>query len=401
MIKYDSGATSIRQYEEAIKTHPTIIICPSWTHAKPDRIKKYLRDFTMSYTIVSSHEIEDKITLNIGENNLTSSKEKIDLKEIYTDMALFCYIITSTRKVDKSLTQIKIWSSQNESLPNMLVYFTSEKNSYGVTQRIWNDGKVNNVDISGGNLMIIGLMVEKHINLRCSDQSFYECVGSRISKSDLNNCSIVCMPITFPNPTYPVCPNYEKWYKIDNCTECECNLEAINNIIDSIKANEECPRSCSTIQYPLSDVADYTLNDKEKRNALVQYTFKEPLEVQVYEEYVIFDTVGLIGSVGGTLGLFIGFSFSNVVTCLVKYIQWVFAKKYSVNVNAVHDKSDETQDTNAKFNNKFAILEIQMQQEKDKMIKVEKELAQVVMQLAEFKNNQWPKFERRSRKNFL
>ena len=30
--------------------------------------------------------------------------------------------------------------------------------------------------------MIIGLMVEKHINLRCSDQSFYECVGSKISK---------------------------------------------------------------------------------------------------------------------------------------------------------------------------------------------------------------------------
>ena len=105
----------------------------------------------------------------------------------------------------------------------------------------------------------------------------------------------------------------------------------------------------------------------------------------------------MIGSVGGKLGLFIGFSFSNVVTCLVKYIQWVLAKKYSVNIDTVHDKCDETLDTNAKFNNKFAILEIQMQQEKDKMIKVEKELAQVVMQLSEFKNNQWSKFERRSR----
>ena len=115
MEKFDSGATSIRQYEETIKYHPTIIVCPSWTHGKPDQIRKYLRDLTMSYTIVSSHKIEDKITLNIGKNNLTNSGETIDLKEIYTDMAMFCYIITSTRKVDKWITMQKGRSSSSES----------------------------------------------------------------------------------------------------------------------------------------------------------------------------------------------------------------------------------------------------------------------------------------------
>ena len=29
---------------------------------------------------------------------------------------------------------------------------------------------------------------------------------------------------------------------------------------------------------------------------------------KVYEEYLIFDAIGMIGSVGGTLGMFIGFS---------------------------------------------------------------------------------------------
>ena len=47
------------------------------------------------------------------------------------------------------------------------------------------------------------------------------------------------------------------------------------------------------------------------------------------------------------------------------------------------------------------MLELHMQQEKNELIKVEKELAQVVMQLAKFKNNQRPKFERRLRNNFL
>ena len=36
-------------------------------------------------------------------------------------------------------------------------------------------------------------------------------------------------------------------------------------------------------------------------------------EVIVKEEYIIYDIIGMIGAVGGTLGLFIGFSIYNVV----------------------------------------------------------------------------------------
>ena len=43
--------------------------------------------------------------------------------------------------------------------------------------------------------------------------------------------------------------------------------------------------------------------------------------INVYRECLIFDTIGMIGSVGGTLGLFIGFSFSNILTILIGYLQ--------------------------------------------------------------------------------
>ena len=36
----------------------------------------------------------------------------------------------------------------------------------------------------------------------------------------------------------------------------------------------------------------------------------------VYKEYLIFDMVGMIGSVGGTLGMFIGFSFSGIISTI-------------------------------------------------------------------------------------
>ena len=60
--------------------------------------------------------------------------------------------------------------------------------------------------------------------------------------------------------------------------------------------------------------------------------------VKVNKEYVIYDTVSMIGSVGGTLGkkysylftfeiffftlgMCIGFSFANVTTCLINLLQ--------------------------------------------------------------------------------
>ena len=40
---------------------------------------------------------------------------------------------------------------------------------------------------------------------------------------------------------------------------------------------------------------------------------------KVYEEYLIFDAIGMIGSVGGTLGMFIGFSMIGVIS-------WIFGR---------------------------------------------------------------------------
>ena len=43
--------------------------------------------------------------------------------------------------------------------------------------------------------------------------------------------------------------------------------------------------------------------------------------MKVQEEYLIYDEVGLIGSVGGTFGMFIGFSFANIVSLILNQIQ--------------------------------------------------------------------------------
>ena len=50
------------------------------------------------------------------------------------------------------------------------------------------------------------------------------------------------------------------------------------------------------------------------------YDFTPPEKMLVFEEYLVFDAFGMIGSVGGALGLCIGFSFSGVIASIVEFI---------------------------------------------------------------------------------
>ena len=51
-----------------------------------------------------------------------------------------------------------------------------------------------------------------------------------------------------------------------------------------------------------------------------------PKNVSVDEEYLIYDFVAMIGAIGGTLGLFIGFSFFDSCGFIISYLEQGFEK---------------------------------------------------------------------------
>ena len=57
-----------------------------------------------------------------------------------------------------------------------------------------------------------------------------------------------------------------------------------------------------------------------------KFMFAQPSKVQVKEEYVIFDTITFISSVGGTLGLCIGFSFYTLTGALIDWSEIGFGQ---------------------------------------------------------------------------
>ena len=60
---------------------------------------------------------------------------------------------------------------------------------------------------------------------------------------------------------------------------------------------------------------EHLLNDHNKAGFWVTLTTPKIL---VYEKYAVYDFSGIVGTVGGSLGLFIGFSFMDFMLMLIK-----------------------------------------------------------------------------------
>ena len=105
------------------------------------------------------------------------------------------------------------------------------------------------------------------------------------------------------------------------------------------------------------------LQEKENWNFYqMHYSIDKEIEMKVYEEYIIIDAISMIGSVGGTLGLFIGFSFSNVINIIIGYLQLFINKIYWKN-SAIMDpdvSKIEKLTNDTEYQHKFAMMEIQL-----------------------------------------
>ena len=324
--KFAKRETAIKQYEDKIEGHPTIAICNFISS-----VWEYQKDFNITYTTYQSagSSVEDDAVLKIGENYLEKSGKNVSLIVIYTRYNAICYKINTTRNVGETETEIKIWSSR--TLSNIIdVFFTSEKNFYGITRRDWRDGEVYSVNMKRRIKTDISLSSEKKINLKCSQESFYEYVVSKLSAESFDICNDTCLMTSLPNDLYPTCINYNEWYESGlqqstlDIMRSDCNWKIVRNLIQNITINDEHPKTCFTTQYSGLSRNDMILPPNE---AKIKYKFASPLKTKVYEEYFIIDTVGLIGSVGGTLGMFTGYSFNNMIFYILGYLQLLIERK--------------------------------------------------------------------------
>ena len=146
----------------------------------------------------------------------------------------------------------------------------------------------------------------------CSKDKSEKCYLDQMSKHKQPNCSTLCTHATLKG--YPKCKTIEDY---------ACNLYPLSDI--SSMSIKKCPKHCEWVEYHGAKLTSYYNYDdsiwksgKRRFRFWWSYNFDNDL-IEVYEEYLMYDAIGLIGTVGGTLGLFIGFSFLDVSSILMNF----------------------------------------------------------------------------------
>ena len=134
---------------------------------------------------------------------------------------------------------------------------------------------------------------------------------------------ILCIPIEF-STLYELSSNN---HSFPLCTE-----QVPQNFQKALAFQElfdTCSKACTTFQYTGEMNAQFTGFTNDSKEAYIGYWFNYEDEVEVYEEYLIYEITSVIGSVGGTLGLFVGFSFFDISAKLINIF-----KDYFLNFNS-------------------------------------------------------------------
>ena len=307
--KFFSGKTSFNQSQEPIKELPTIMICFSKSNSRKIEYE-YGSDFKIYYERSTSARnlAYNNDFLKEGENT-TTMEEIVYLEKIITKGMGNCFKITAfSVNMNSAITYIILYFNKSSILDDfhtLDIFFTSEKNSYGVVHNWWRNGKVMKIQVDKNTFQTIALKQELYQYMetathnKCSYESYYECI-SRIIAANLK-CSLISLP------SLPICKHNQ------SKEEFWSNWET---------ATEQCPMNllCNTLEYSGEEGYNKKLNKKDNKTVGFAYKISSNL-VTIYEEYLIYDAISTVGSVGGTLGMCIGFSFTGVISFLINLIQ--------------------------------------------------------------------------------
>ena len=133
---------------------------------------------------------------------------------------------------------------------------------------------------------------------------------------------IECLPITFQNVIEQYCIENKTKALPKLCQNINRKIE--NKMLNTLYDLHGCAKKCEILNYR----GDLQINKDQKvepKTVAIWYWMVSD-ELRVEQEYLINDTLGLIGYIGGTLGLFVGFSFFDLFSKLI------FVFKYHMNV---------------------------------------------------------------------
>ena len=325
--KYQTSHSSFTTSELPIMERPTITICLPYQFQN----FTYGIDFNITKYFLLSDYMDKKNEVILQEGDNTSKDQIITFSKISTIHYGTCYQIVSKIickdpgpiEVIKISIPHKLYKKQ---LPELLIYFTSEMNSYGITRAFWKDGEVLSFHMNQiQRYMAFGLKEERYHYLRdkspCRDESYLHCIGSKLVKANFQECPMKCLAHSVPKTVFveeeiPICKARSVAWK--------CSHKYGLNLVRKLRKNATClERACKTIHYDGKIVYEESHPESplvHPHSRSFSYSFMRT-SVAIHEEYLIYDFVGMLGSIGGTLGMCIGFSFVGLSSVILNHLR--------------------------------------------------------------------------------
>ena len=303
--QFFSSKTNFTQHEEKITEYPVVVIF--FNDIKASEFN--LSNLEVFYMVSG---IEEARKLNIGKNYFHNDDfnktEKVILESFESYEGYMVFRIIHSTKIPMWMEfppEVGIILHTNPDFnPEVAFYLTSPDISPGLYNRVWTDGKPFQTSMMKNSIVKCNIQARitnylKQID-KSQEEAYYECIASKFDAIEFNECPNKCMPNLFAN----IGKNYKTPFCQNGADSQECNLKQMVKMSDEYS---KCKKSCSIKEYTGETYLRYNFpkTSNEKDEYYFKYRLYDVNSTMVYDEYLIYDGIGMVGSVGGTLGMFI------------------------------------------------------------------------------------------------
>ena len=251
-----------------------------------------------------------EVKLKLGDNN------GVVVEEMPTERRGLCYNVINVEAALRKQEKITIGVEPlNDSLKGVNIFLTSINTRHNCILQHWPFFRPFATQKKFELRFLVNLQIREvqwkfyggnaNCNQGCGPE---QCLNENVLLSA--SCKVKCLPVVllafYRNSSLPKC---------HSSAENACMFKHFEDYYQSAD-HERCEKPESDTQFIADEIDDYFLDMPEpKKTVYIGLEHPEKKET-IKKEIRIYDEASLIGSLGGTLGLFIGFSFLGVLNYL-------------------------------------------------------------------------------------